>query len=533
MPRVLSAILFSPRGGSAHAARALARGVRDQGWAVTLVAGSRADQGVHGDARAFYGDVRPVAFDAALVSDAPLRFEGRPGSAPLHPSFEDRVGAPDRVFATLNDREYELQVAAWSRELARAGAGEADVLHLHHLTPINEAAARVAPDVPIVGQLHGTELLMLERIDGPDPPNWPYAARWSARMRRWAQQCARLVVAPAAVERAASLLGVPRERLSAVSNGVDVDLFTSANVDREAFWRRVLIERPRGWLPGQAPGSARYREADVAALAAGVVLLYVGRFTAVKRLDRLISAFGQARERLEAPAGLVLVGGHPGEWEGEHPAQIAARLEVPGVFLAGWHTQEELPEFFSAAEAVVLTSEREQFGQVIVEGMACGLPAVATRSLGPTAIITDGETGWLVDPDSQPALVTALTDVVRDRAERERRGELARVVVRERYSWAGACEQLATLFADVVTASGNPPRSTPVKPNARSERSRPPAAEAAWTTVGQTIRPAGRAPSPGPARPRRGVQGAAVRPELGGAASVVSREYRPDAGARE
>jgi glycosyltransferase involved in cell wall biosynthesis len=364
------------------------------------------------------------------------------------------------VFAVLDDHEYELQVAAWSRELERAGAHQADVLHLHHLTPINEAAARIAPDVPIVGHLHGTELLMLERIAGPDPPGWRYAARWSERMRRWAQQCERLVVAPGAIDRAASLLGVPRERLALVPNGVDIDLFRSAPIDRGAFWRRVLIDRPRGWLAGQAPGSARYRDADVAGLRTGVVLLYVGRFTAVKRLDRLISAFGLAQERLDTPGNLVLVGGHPGEWEGEHPAQVVARLEVPRVFLAGWHTHEELPEFFSAAEAVVLTSEREQFGQVLVEGMACGLPAVATRSLGPASIIADGQTGWLVESDHRDGLLTALTEVLSDRTERERRGELARIVTRERYSWTGASQQLATVLTDVIASA--PPRTLPI-----------------------------------------------------------------------
>ena len=466
MPRVLCAIQFSPRGGSAHAARALARGLRDRDFEVTLLAGSRRDQGVHGDARAFYvdGDVRAVDFDAALATDQPQRFVSSAGNAPLHPSFEDRPGAPDRVFAALDDREYELQVEAWSRELVRAGARAADVLHLHHLTPINEAAARVAPQVPIVGQLHGTELLMLERIVGDDPPNWPHAASWARRMRRWAQQCAHLVIAPGGVERAASLLGVGRDRLSTVSNGVDTGLFESAAVDREAFWRRVLIQRPRGWLPGRPPGSARYREADVAVLAAGPVLLYVGRFTAVKRLDRLISAFGHAQDRLQRPAGLVLVGGHPGEFEGEHPAQIATRLGVSQVFLAGWHTHEELPEFFSAAEAVVLTSEREQFGQVIVEGMACGLPAVATRSLGPAAIISDGETGWLVDPGDEPGLISALTDVVRNPVERRRRGELARIVARERYSWTAAAELLAGLLADAIADTGERPGFTDNRP---------------------------------------------------------------------
>lgn len=449
-PRVLSAILFSPRGGSAHAARALARNLRKQGCEVTLVAGSRGDQGAHGDARAFYGDVRAVDFDSALASDAPQRFRAPVGSAPLHPSFEDRAGAPDRIFAKLDDDEYELQVSAWSRELDRAGARDADVLHLHHLTPLNEAAARIAPHVPVVGQLHGTELLMLEQIAAADAPGWTYAERWAERMRGWAGNCAAVVVAPAGVDRAVALLDVPRSRLVAIPNGVEADVFTSRAVDRGAFWRRVLVEQPRGWLPGQPPGSARYGDGDVAALAAGTVLLYVGRFTAVKRLDRLISGFGRAQEQLEAPAGLVLVGGHPGEWEGEHPAQIAARLGVAHVFLAGWQAQEDLPDFLSAADAVVLTSEREQFGQVIVEGMACGLPAVATRSLGPAAIIDDGQTGWLVEPDNEMALATALTEVVQHQHERERRGRRAQRSARERYSWARAAQQLAAVLEDVV-----------------------------------------------------------------------------------
>jgi glycosyltransferase involved in cell wall biosynthesis len=213
------------------------------------------------------------------------------------------------------------------------------------------------------------------------------------------------------------------------------------------------------------------REGEVAALAAGPVVIYVGRFTEVKRLDLLISAFGRVQERLETPAGLVLAGGHPGEWEGEHPAEIVSRLEVPQVFLAGWHTHEELPDFFSAAEVVVLASEREQFGQAIVEGMACGLPAVATRSMGPEAIIDDGETGWLAEPDDEMALATALTEAVQDKDERERRGQLARVAVRERYSWAEASQQLGTLLEEVVANSVREIES-PLEREVPSERSR-------------------------------------------------------------
>ena len=267
------------------------------------------------------------------------------------------------MFTLLDDRDYERQVDAWCRELLLAGAREADVLHLHHLTPINEAAARVAPDVPVVGQIHGTELLMLESIDAGPPAHWRYAERWATRMRAWANRCARLVVTPSGVDRAIALLGVPRDRVVALPNGVDTELFTRRPIDRRAFWSDVLVEDPQGWLPGQPAGSARYDAADVDRLAGGVALLYIGRFTAVKRLDRLIDAFGQAQAQFVRPATLILVGGHPGEWEGEHPADTAARLDVSNVYLAGWQAQERLPAFLSAADTIVLTSSASSSGR--------------------------------------------------------------------------------------------------------------------------------------------------------------------------
>jgi glycosyltransferase involved in cell wall biosynthesis len=451
--RVVSAILFSPRGGSAHAARALARGLRADGWSVTLLAGSRRDLGSDGDAETFYDEVQAVSFDEALSSPEPLAYEGAAGSAPMHPSYEDRPGAPDRVFAGLDDLDYERQVRAWERELRRAGAAEADVLHLHHLTPLNEAAVRVAPEVPIVGQLHGSELLMLERIQAGRASDWQHAERWMERTRRWAQRCARLVVAPAGVPRVLRLLDVPRARIVDLPNGVDTELFTPREVDRVAVWRRVLVDAPRGWLPDRPPGSACYTREQVDGLAAATVLVYVGRFTAVKRLDRLIAAFSQAQSRASSRAALVLVGGHPGEWEGEHPRELAERLGVDDVFLTGWYRQEELPELFAASDAVVLASEREQFGQVLVEGMACGLPVIAPRLLGPGMIVEDGRTGWLTEPGDEDALARAMIEAVDDPEERRRRGATAREVVRERFAWP----EIAARFGGVLEeAIGDP-----------------------------------------------------------------------------
>jgi hypothetical protein len=101
--RVVSTITFYPRGGSSHAARALVRGMRRRGLDVTLIAGSLPSASPHADAKRFYGeDVQSVDFSAALASEDPIRYDG----PPFHPSYEDRPGAPDRVFASLDDLEF-------------------------------------------------------------------------------------------------------------------------------------------------------------------------------------------------------------------------------------------------------------------------------------------------------------------------------------------------------------------------------------------------------------------------------------------
>jgi glycosyltransferase involved in cell wall biosynthesis len=429
MTRVLMGIYFFPRGGSAHATRALVRELRRQEVGVTLVSGSRSDRGDDTDARHFYTGLDPVAVDfaPALASPRPLYFRGGAGTAPVHGSFEDRPGAADAVLASLDDEAFELQVEAWARALSAAADPAAiDLLYLHHLTPLNEAAARVFPDHPVVGHLHGTELLLMEQIIAGAPPGWDHADAWLERMCRWAGACARIIVADArGRERAAALLGLERERFVCNPSGVD-PYFEPQPVDRGALWRRHLGEEPEG-----------------------TVLVYVGRFTAVKRLPLLIEAFARAQSQSAAPVSLVLVGGHPGEWEGEHPRETIARLGARGVFLAGWHPHSELPAFLNAADALVHASPREQFGQVLIEAMACERPPIAIDAAGPASIVSDGETGWLVPPEDVDALAAAILAAVEDPDERRRRGRNARAAVLERYSWDRVAARAAALLAAV------------------------------------------------------------------------------------
>jgi glycosyltransferase involved in cell wall biosynthesis len=450
-PRVLMGLLFYPRGGSAQVTRALARALPAQGWDVTVVSSSLQLPGHPGDARAFFAglDIHPLDCTAALASPDPLRAD-----APLHPSYEDRPGAPDRVFAAVDDATYEHLTDVWARMLDEAGAAEADLLHLHHLTPLHAAAARVAPHVPIVGHLHGTELLLLEAIAQGPPAGWTHAAAWAERMRAWAAACQVLIVPSAPlVARAQALLGVDPARCVHLPNGFDPQQFDRRSVDRQAQWHHALVEHPQGWCPGGAPGSVSYTARQVRPLARNAVLLYVGRYTALKRLDILLGAYVRACPAFTAPAALILLGGFPGEWEGEHPCELIRRLGARNVFLAGWHDQAALPAFYAAADAVVLASAQEAFGQVLVEGMACGLPAIAVRAPGPSEIVADGQTGWLVPSDDEATLAAALVAAVNDAGERRARGAAAYAAVHARYAWPALGAQLADLYAQIIGRS--------------------------------------------------------------------------------
>jgi glycosyltransferase involved in cell wall biosynthesis len=449
----VSALFFFPRGGSAQVTRSLCRSLPRTGWRASVVAGSLGAAGEQTHARTFFSglDVTPVDYTAAAALPDPLAAE-----VPFQPSYEDRPGAPDRVFAAVGDEPYERLVRAWKGALAAGGAADATLLHLHHLTPIDEAAAQAFPHVPVLTQLHGTELAMLREIDAGPPRGWTHAAQWADRMRTWARAASHTLVPPGDEEDVAALLGLERDAVTGLPSGVELDRFERrplAPEERHAFWRRWLVEDARGWDESGVPGTVAYRDAELEPFRAGVpVVLYVGRYTRVKRLPMLIRAHARATDRLGTRVALVLLGGHPGEWEGEHPLRVVRETAARDVFLAGWRPHDELAGAMNAADVVVLPSVHEAFGLVLVEAMACGLPVIAADAHGPADIVDDRETGWLVPPDDEEALVQALVAAAGDADERARRGALAYERSRAAYGWDAIAARIAGLYAHVAAS---------------------------------------------------------------------------------
>jgi len=458
-------LMFWPRGGSAQVVRYLVPALAQAGWPVRLVCGSAGPPGTSRSASGFFPglDTVPVDFSAALDAfeqgEDPLR-----AAVPLHPSFEDRPGAPDKIFASLDDTLLARQVETWSFALEAAGAVSSDVLALHHLTPLNAAAAVVAPGRPVVAHLHGTEMLMLEAIERGAPPEWTHAAAWAGRLRAWAAAAAHLVVAsPRDRERASALFPREPSSVAVVPHGVDTAVFERRHLSpqqRLARFRTWLVEDPRGWDESGVPGSVRYTEADLAPLADPdvPVLLFVGRFTEPKRLPLLLRAYARARREHGLTAPLVVWGGHPGEWEGEHPVSVVRQERIDGVFFTGWHGHDELPEGLACADVFVSPSVGEAFGQVFLEALACGVPVIAARDGGPVSFVNrwpQAPNGWLAEPDDSASLVEALVASAADAVGRRARGDAGYRQVREHYSWAAAAAAIGDVYREV--AGGAPP----------------------------------------------------------------------------
>lgn len=472
--RCAMGLFFYPRGGSAKVARYLSRALSRHGWGVTLASGSFGPSGALGHAGTAFAGLDVVA---ARYDDAVAAWEGGadPMDAPfpMHPSFEARRGVPDRAFPFVSPAQGTRMATAWAQVLARAdGVSQAELLHLHHLTPLHDAAALALPDVPVVTHLHGTELKMLDGIATGRPDlAGPHARWWAARMRAAAHRAAcTIAISPHDADEAVRLLGIDPASVHCIANGVDVDLFAPRSLaaeEKREHWLRWLVHDPRGWDEDTGvPGSVRYEEQEVldAFVDRGTgealpVLLFVGRFLAFKRIPLLIRAYARARERMSVPAPLVIWGGVPGEWEGEHPQTVATETQAEGIFLAGWREHDELPLGLACADCFVAPSTDEPFGLVYLEAMACGVPVIGTRSGGPPSFVNlDAREpdGWLVPPDDERALADAIVDAVDHASERIRRGDNARRHARAGHSWNDVAARVAQLYASIDSSRRRP-----------------------------------------------------------------------------
>ena len=254
--------------------------------------------------------------------------------------------------------------------------------------------------VPCVVKLHGSDINIIAKLPGP------------RRLTAWALPRAERVVA---VSRALAdevvALGVQRDRVSLVMNGVDAQLFHPR--DRAAA--RAELGLPEGPLA-----------------------LYVGN---LKR-EKGVLDLKQAWADVAVPgATLAIVGGGPARDD------LAAGLPDT-VRLAGPQPLATIPTWLAACDVLVLPSHAEGTPNVVLEALACGRRVVASRVGGIPDLIDRPELGTLVEPRDPRALGVALAHALRTPYDPE-------VVARlgARGGWAASAAALHAVLAEAAGVS--------------------------------------------------------------------------------
>jgi glycosyltransferase involved in cell wall biosynthesis len=217
------------------------------------------------------------------------------------------------------------------------------------------------------------------------------------------------------------------ERLIEMPNGVDTEAF-SPGVDHSGLRERLGI------------GSDDVAAAFVATL---------DRAHHFKRLDLAIAALARADAR---NLHLIVAGG--GELlEGFRTAATEAGVGSRVHFL-GPVPHAELPDVLRACDLFALTTEPpESFGIVLIEALACGLPAIATDYPGVRAVIDDGETGYLL-PAGDPAAAAAALDrmVALGREGRVAIGTEGRRRCEQRWAWPALLDRMDDAYGEAIAA---------------------------------------------------------------------------------
>ncbi len=206
-------------------------------------------------------------------------------------------------------------------------------------------------------------------------------------------------------------------------------LLPSAIVANSQATLRTLPPRRRSFVvPSPVEVDARRNGAN-GTLRIGMV----GRIAPWKGQHVFLEAFARAFPDGDSVARIVgapLFGADEEEYARSLP-DLAERLGVAGrVDFAGFRTDvgHELAQFDVLVHASVLP---EPFGQVVVEGMAAGLPVVAAAAGGPAEVVEAERTGLLYPPGDTDALAGALRRLAGDEALRARLGDAARTRARE------------------------------------------------------------------------------------------------------
>lgn len=275
-----------------------------------------------------------------------------------------------------------------------------DVMDAHYYYPDGVAAAIVATWLkkPLTITARGTDINLIPNFALP------------RKMIVWASKVAyfNLAVCDALRQRMLEI-GVDESSTRVLRNGVNLKLFTPL---------------PRDAL------KQKWRIMDKLLISVGYLIERKGHHLIIEAMRELPGY------------QLFIVGG--GNWE-EKLKNMAEQMGVQDrVRFLGEVSQEQLPELYSCADALVLASDREGWANVLLEAMACGTPVVASNIWGTPEVVQAPEAGVLCAERSAQGIVAAVKQLFANYPDRVKTRQYA-----EQFSWDDTTAGLIKLFSEI------------------------------------------------------------------------------------
>lgn len=304
---------------------------------------------------------------------------------------------------------YDIALASRMADVIREE--KLDVLHVHYAIPHAVCAVlgrdMAGSDIGIVTTLHGTDITVL----GDD-------SSLATAIKYGIEKSDIVTAVSHALKKQTMDVIQPNQEIETVHNFVD---------EREYYPRDGReLRKAFGIKPEEK------------------VLVHVSNFRKVKHVPDIIETFVKTREKI--PAKLLLIGDGPDKHEAVKIAKDTAFSD--DILFLG--KQENLAELYAMADLKLLMSEKEAFGLVLLEAMACGVPGIGTNVGGIPEVILPDENGYIVELGDTDLAAKYAIQLLSDEEKLNRFKENAIRSVKERFHSSKIVEQYEAIYEKAV-----------------------------------------------------------------------------------
>ncbi|WP_421870225.1 glycosyltransferase family 4 protein [Marinoscillum sp.] len=301
------------------------------------------------------------------------------------PPSED-IGFPVHLTPSFklpeSDKEYLIALPKKMKNLhGILDAFRPDILHYSSPTPLGSYATKYAKrhHVPVVSIYHthypsfvSYYIRFIPNIEKYFNPifKWLYAMYFKAD---------RIFAPTPSMYRYLESIGIKESNLSVWGRGVNLERFSPEH--REENYYPV----PKG----------------------NKKVLFVSRLVREKEPETLVRLY-QLMDQKRSDLNMIIVG--------DGPTRNELQKKMPNAIFKGRLTGMELATAYASGDVFVFPSTTETFGNVVLEALASGLPVVAANAGGPSDIIQDGHTGFLVEPKNERAFFEKVEELIDDPA---------------------------------------------------------------------------------------------------------------------